>query len=310
VSIDDHDVEQIVQSVMEGRVVPELTDEQRMARAGVRQLDVAAMLAEKPPAYDWLIDGYLEAGELTWLVGKGKAGKSIVALFAAAAMLEGRPFLGLDTRRCERVAYIDAENRPTTVHRRIHACGLSPALGDRLTYYSARGLDLTTPPGIDALRIVAQGADLVVIDSLVAVHSGDENDAVATRRLVTAIRAVLEECGATGLGLAHEKHGGGLRGSTDWTNAVDRTLYLAKDDAGYRTLRPGDVRDGSEDVPHVTFRFASDGGRLVLRHLEPLTTPDLARLRAFAAEHGVQWWLQPKGPDTVKLLDEGGPPLA
>jgi 23S rRNA (uracil1939-C5)-methyltransferase len=29
------------------------------------------------------------------------------------------------------------------------------------------------------------------------------------------------------------------------------------------------------------------------------------QLRAFAAQHGVQWWLQPKGPDTVHLLDEG-----
>ncbi len=49
---------------------------------------------------------------------------------------------------------------------------------------------------------------------------------------------------------------------------------------------------------------------LVLRHLEPLTAADAQRLRVFAAEHGVQWWLQPKGPDTVHLLDEGGPELA
>ncbi|MDM0013797.1 23S rRNA (uracil(1939)-C(5))-methyltransferase RlmD [Variovorax sp. J22P168] len=50
---------------------------------------------------------------------------------------------------------------------------------------------------------------------------------------------------------------------------------------------------------------------LVLRHLEPLSGADLARLKAFAAAHeGVQWWLQAKGPDTVKLLEEGGPPLA
>ena len=34
------------------------------------------------------------------------------------------------------------------------------------------------------------------------------------------------------------------------------------------------------------------------------------RLRQFGAEHGVQWWLQPKGPDTVHLLDEGGVELA
>ena len=50
---------------------------------------------------------------------------------------------------------------------------------------------------------------------------------------------------------------------------------------------------------------------LVLRHLEPLSAADIARLRAFAIEHpGVQWWLQAKGPETVKLLDEGGPTLS
>ena len=49
---------------------------------------------------------------------------------------------------------------------------------------------------------------------------------------------------------------------------------------------------------------------LVLRHLEPVTAVDADRLRAFAATHGVQWWLQPKGPETAHLLDAGGPELA
>ena len=49
---------------------------------------------------------------------------------------------------------------------------------------------------------------------------------------------------------------------------------------------------------------------LVLRHLEPLSPADADRLRQFGAEQGVQWWLQPKGPDTVHLLDQGGPELA
>ncbi|MDB5817279.1 MAG: rRNA ((1939)-C(5))-methyltransferase, partial [Rhizobacter sp.] len=49
---------------------------------------------------------------------------------------------------------------------------------------------------------------------------------------------------------------------------------------------------------------------LVLRNLEPVSDHDMALLRAFAAEHDVQWWLQPKGPDTVVRIDEGGPDLA
>jgi len=49
----------------------------------------------------------------------------------------------------------------------------------------------------------------------------------------------------------------------------------------------------------------------VLRHLAPLSAADIARLKAFAVQHpGVQWWLQPKGPDTAHRLEEGGAPLA
>lgn len=46
---------------------------------------------------------------------------------------------------------------------------------------------------------------------------------------------------------------------------------------------------------------------LVLRHLEPLSNADKDRLREFAREHGdlcrIQWWLQPKGPQSIHLLD-------
>lgn len=38
---------------------------------------------------------------------------------------------------------------------------------------------------------------------------------------------------------------------------------------------------------------------LVLRILVPLTANDESKLKAFADEHRVQWWLQPKGPETA-----------
>jgi len=42
---------------------------------------------------------------------------------------------------------------------------------------------------------------------------------------------------------------------------------------------------------------------MVLRNLAPLTAQDEAQLQAFAARHGVQWWLQPAGPDSVYPFD-------
>ncbi len=68
--------------------------------------------------------------------------------------------------------------------------------------------------------------------------------------------------------------------------------------------------DQRDRVPQIEVAIGDDVTALVLRHLEQLTDADLARLREFAASHGVQWWLQSKGPDTVRLLDEGGPQLA
>jgi 23S rRNA (uracil1939-C5)-methyltransferase len=56
-----------------------------------------------------------------------------------------------------------------------------------------------------------------------------------------------------------------------------------------------------------------DGGliiALVLRHLVPITEQDAQLLRRFGAQHGVEWWLQPKGPDSVQLLDGSASRLA
>jgi len=65
-----------------------------------------------------------------------------------------------------------------------------------------------------------------------------------------------------------------------------------------------------ETLPQIELACGDQVTALVLRHLEPLSDGDKALLRVFAAEHQVQWWLQPKGPDTVHLLDEGGTPLS
>ncbi|TAM45279.1 MAG: 23S rRNA (uracil(1939)-C(5))-methyltransferase, partial [Burkholderiaceae bacterium] len=65
-------------------------------------------------------------------------------------------------------------------------------------------------------------------------------------------------------------------------------------------LAMGDMGGGNDDVI-----------ALVLRHLEPLSSADIDVLQAFANAHpGVQWWLQPGGPQTVRLLRQGVPQLA
>ncbi|HSN80719.1 MAG TPA: 23S rRNA (uracil(1939)-C(5))-methyltransferase RlmD, partial [Rhodoferax sp.] len=66
-----------------------------------------------------------------------------------------------------------------------------------------------------------------------------------------------------------------------------------------------------ETCPQIELACGDSVTALVLRHLEPLSDADMAKLRDFALQHaGVQWWLQSKGPETVCLLDEGGDALS
>jgi 23S rRNA (uracil1939-C5)-methyltransferase len=62
-----------------------------------------------------------------------------------------------------------------------------------------------------------------------------------------------------------------------------------------------------DTCPQIEVACGDNVTALVLRHLEPLSDSDLQQLRTFAAHHHVQWWLQSKGPDTVRLMDATDP---
>ena len=63
--------------------------------------------------------------------------------------------------------------------------------------------------------------------------------------------------------------------------------------------------DAKETIPQLELAVGDDVIAMVIRHMEPLSEGDMDKLRAFTVTHpAVQWWLQPKGLDTVHLMDE------
>ena len=68
--------------------------------------------------------------------------------------------------------------------------------------------------------------------------------------------------------------------------------------------------DARETLPQIELACGDTVTAMVLRHMEALSAGDLAQLRAFGSLHNVQWWLQPKGPDSIHLLEEGGAQLS
>jgi len=62
--------------------------------------------------------------------------------------------------------------------------------------------------------------------------------------------------------------------------------------------------DRSDRFPQIELAVGDAVTALVLRHLDPMSKADLERLRKFGEHHQVQWWLQAKGPDDIRRLDE------
>jgi len=54
-----------------------------------------------------------------------------------------------------------------------------------------------------------------------------------------------------------------------------------------------------ERLPQIEVACGDNVDVLVIRNMDPLTAADEDKLRAFADAHAIQFWLQPKGPDTV-----------
>lgn len=76
-----------------------------------------------------------------------------------------------------------------------------------------------------------------------------------------------------------------------------------------RLLRPLRTMLGQlsrpDRIPQIELAQGDQQLALILRHMEVLTPEDIQLLRDFAQQHGVTWYLQPKGPETIHPLERG-----
>jgi archaellum biogenesis ATPase FlaH len=193
-----------------------------------RILDVGKMLAQPDEAIPWRCDNLAADGYLTVLAGRGGEGKSWMALALASGVARGQSAAGIECRQ-GRALIFDAENGPKLTIRRLRSAQVTAGLD--VQPVDAGGL--TVEKDLDWFRttITAQGANLVVFDSLRVLSSGaKESDGDVMEPLITALKQLSRDTGAAVVLIHHRGKGEGseYRGSSVILDQTDMLFTLGR----------------------------------------------------------------------------------
>jgi KaiC/GvpD/RAD55 family RecA-like ATPase len=212
------------------------------AKEGKTQFHYEALdLTAAPPEYDWLVSDWIARGDLCCVVGDSGIGKSWITMSLAVAIAEGHDeWLGMKLDPHNRaVYYIDEENPPDVIYKRLKGLGLSLEGAKNIRYISDAGVKLDKNARYVLDEAIAWNPALVVVDSLTRVHTGDENSVSDMSKVLNnALRPLARATGATCIVIHHNNKNGDPRGSSDIRASVDTMVNVsAIGDGGIIALR-------------------------------------------------------------------------
>lgn len=190
--------------------------------AALPRLNIAEAFRVQPPPLDFVLPGMI-SGTVGALVAQGGAGKSWIALELAIAVAGGPDLLEIGIDRHGRVLYLPAEDPRLAVSHRLYSARATvdgaavEQLAENLEIVPlmGHGVDLMTEAWADAVERMADGARLVILDTLRRFHSADENSAGEMARLLGVLEGICERTGASVLFLHHTAKGAALNGAGD-----------------------------------------------------------------------------------------------
>lgn len=196
------------------------------ARARLRVLNVAEMVATEPPPIPYIVKGLAIERTLTLISGREGEGKSLLGMAVAAGVALGESVAGVECKQ-HKVLIIDAENGEYEIHRRVKALGL-PSAG--ITVVEAEDFHLRSNLAELESLIEREQPGLVILDSFRSLWpGGDENDSAAVTAVLDPLRNMLRRRGPAGILLHHvSRAGNDYRGTSAIGAAIEMGFRLAR----------------------------------------------------------------------------------
>ena len=198
----------------------------------------------------WIIKGVLPQAEVGILYGQSGSGKTFFVLDLAATVARGAPWRGRKVSEC-RVVYVAAEAREGIKKRMDaydqHVC----AEGKRPDIIASAPNLLSTDTA--KLSEAIGSAGLIILDTMAASHSGDENSAKDMGLFLAACKDLSLATGAMVLAVHHtgKEESKGMRGSSALFAGADFVMEVFKNDKEHGAS----LSKSRDDVTGTSFSF-------------------------------------------------------
>jgi replicative DNA helicase len=262
------------------RVAAELSDRlSKLSKADQTQmlkvLPISELLSEEVPGVKWIVEGIIPSNGFCMIAGDSGVGKTWLLLDLGTSVAKGVSWLGAFPTIEGPVLYVDEESGITLLKDRLNKLGRQEDLRDLPIYFSTlEGLKVDTQQGRAKLRgtIKKYGAKLVVIDSFVRIHGGDENSVVDISKVTEALSRIAreEDCAivvahhARKKGLTLNEPGDRLRGTSEIKAALDVHLFVSREKGGAIKIRHDKARFGKTVEPLLVNLKENGEGRIQL----------------------------------------------
>jgi len=202
----------------------------------------------------WIIKGVLPQAEVGILYGQSGSGKTFFVLDMAACVARGAEWRGRKVSNC-RVVYVAAEAREGIKKR-------MDAYDQHICADGARPDIIASAPNLlstDTKQLIEAigSAGLIILDTMAASHSGDENSAKDMGLFLAACKDISHATGAMVLAVHHtgKEDSKGMRGSSALFAGADFVMEIFKNKVGDRFEHGAMLSKSRDDVTGTSFGF-------------------------------------------------------
>lgn len=278
-------------------------------------LDIGHALETEPRPLDFVFPGLI-AGTVGSIIAPGATGKSYAGLEMLVQIATGKDMLGLGKHPTGHVVMLAAEDPADVLHARLLAIAAHLDGYERenlaasaliLPCLGRAGDLLDDGKTADKIERVAQGARLVILDTLSRWHTGEENERRDAAKVMRALERIAERTGAAIVFLHHTSKAAALEGNGDKQQS-SRGSSVFVDEARWvafmQTMTPEEARilGRTEDErrqfvrygvskanycpPQLDIWLRREAGGVLVRHEIEMPAAVKAAARKYASKKG------------------------